>query len=628
MARYVVPPQYRSKFTPDEVEEFRRNFALFDANGDGTIDTRELETILRNIGEPVTADRLHSMIAEVDLDGSNSIDFGEFCAMMDNIREGRGEAAMVGVVKKAVKLLTVEGAGGASHTFSEEEKIAFSEHINNCLGSDPHLSSHLPVDPQSMDLFPACSDGLIFCKLINLAVADTIDERALNTRENMNVYQKTENQNLAINAAKAIGCQVTNIGAADLIEARPILILGLIWQIIKIQLLSSISLKNCPELVLLLQEGEDLDTLLKLPPEEILLRWFNYHLAAANHPRRVTNFGRDLQDSECYSALLHQLAPSQCDICTESDPTQRAAHVIRNSRNIGVDPFIQPTDIVKANKKLNLGFVAQLFNTMPGLHMTQEQLAEYDFATLDLDDAGDSREERVFRMWINSLNIDGLYINDLFADLTDGVALLKIMDRVQPGVVSWRRVNMDPKSKFKKVENANYAVVIGKQMRFVLVNVGGPDIVDKNKKLILAIVWQLMRRHTISMLAQLSSEVTGRELADEDIVNWANRRVRSSGKASSMSSFRDPNLCTARFLIDLCAAIEPRAVNWDLVTAGANDADALSNAKYAISIARKLGACVFLAPEDITEVKSKMIMTFVASLWLTDLETSRGVERK
>jgi plastin-1 len=443
----------------------------------------------------------------------------------------------------------------------------------------------------------------------------------------MNVYQKTENQNLAINAAKAIGCQVTNIGAADLIEARPILVLGLVWQIIKIQLLSSISLKNFPELVLLLEEGEDLDALLKLPPEEILLRWFNYHLKNANHHRRVHNFGKDLQDSENYSVLLHQLAPSQCDLCTEPDLEQRAAHVINNARRIGVNAFIHPQDIVKANKKLNLGFVAQLFNTMPGLHITQEQLAEYDFATLDLDDAGDSREERVFRMWINSLNIDGLYINDLFADLQDGVALLKVMDRVQPGVVTWKRVNMNPTSKFKKVENANYAVVLGKQMNFVLVNVGGVDIVDKNKKLILAIIWQLMRRYTIDMLTQLGSEA-GREITDDDIVAWANRRVQGAGKTSRMNSFRDSSLSNGRFLIDLCAALEPRAVNWELVTDGSNNADALNNAKYAISIARKLGACVFLTPEDVTEVKSKMIMTFVASLWVTDLENQRSGERK
>ena len=87
-------------------------------------------------------------------------------------------------------------------------------------------------------------------------------------------------------------------------EGRPILILGLLWQIIRMQLLSQISIKNYPELVLLLDEGkqedhvvvvvvvvdddddnvtynivgEELASLLKLTPEDILLRWFNYHL--------------------------------------------------------------------------------------------------------------------------------------------------------------------------------------------------------------------------------------------------------------------------------------------------------------------------------------------------------------
>jgi hypothetical protein len=37
----------------------------------------------------------------------------------------------------------------------------------------------------------------------------------------------------------------------------------------------------------------------------------------------------------------------------------------------------------------------------------------------------------------------------------------------------------------------------------VLVNVGGLDIVDRNKKLILAIVWQLMRRYVLDMIKLL-----------------------------------------------------------------------------------------------------------------------------
>lgn len=38
------------------------------------------------------------------------------------------------------------------------------------------------------------------------------------------------------------------------------------------------------------------------------------------------------------------------------------------------------------------------------------------------------------------------------------------------------------------------------------------------------------------------------------------------------------------------------------------------NAKYVISVARKLGALVFLTWEDITDVRQKMLMYLVASL--------------
>ncbi|RYY78133.1 hypothetical protein EON63_17980 [archaeon] len=62
----------------------------------------------------------------------------------------------------------VEGSGGASHSFSEDEKEAFSEHINICLSSDPDLARLLPMNPSSMDLFSKTQDGMILCKLINL----------------------------------------------------------------------------------------------------------------------------------------------------------------------------------------------------------------------------------------------------------------------------------------------------------------------------------------------------------------------------------------------------------------------------------------------------------------------------
>ena len=61
--------------------------------------------------------------------------------------------------------------------------------------------------------------------------------------------------------------------------------------------------------------------------------------------------------------------------------------------------------------------------------------------------------------------------------------------------------------------------------------------------------------------------------------------------------------------------IEERAINWEIISFDENKEAYENNAKYAISIARKLGATVFLVWEDIAEVKSKLLLTFLASLF-------------
>ncbi len=169
------------------------------------------------------------------------------------------------------------------------------------------------------------------------------------------------------------------------------------------------------------------------------------------------------------------------------------------------------------------------------------------------------------------------------------------------------------------VENANYVVEIGKAMKFSMINVGGLDIVDGNKKLILAIIWQLMRKYTLTVLAGLAVHEHITEITEDHIVKWANDKVAASGKTSKMRSFKDSSLKNSLFLLELVSAIESRAVVWELVSRGDTYEDQMMNAKYVISNARKVGACVFLTPEDIVEVKTKMILTFVASLWAADM---------
>ena len=60
--------------------------------------------------------------------------------------------------------------------------------------------------------------------------------------------------------------------------------------------------------------GETLEDLMALSPEEILLRWFNYHLEKAGSKRRVNNFSGDIKDSECYTILLNQIAPEEAGV--------------------------------------------------------------------------------------------------------------------------------------------------------------------------------------------------------------------------------------------------------------------------------------------------------------------------
>jgi hypothetical protein len=69
-------------------------------------------------------------------------------------------------------------------------------------------------------------------------------------------------------------------------------------------------------------------------------------------------------------------------------------------------------------------------------------------------------------MWVNSLNIDGVYINNLYEEIKDGIVLLKILERIQPNVVNWKKVEMKPSMRIKKNINCNYAVEIGKKIFF------------------------------------------------------------------------------------------------------------------------------------------------------------------
>jgi plastin-1 len=574
-------------------------------------------------------------LKNVSVDASGRVeldDFVELSAKLKEMKSGAPKGSAGGSSSAGVNLSSgadtnetfvrnkakvVIGSGRTMHTIDDEERVEFTRHINNVLAGDSLVGNRLPFDLNTFQLFDECTDGLVLSALINDSVPDTIDTRVLNTPKNgkpLNNFKMLENANVALNSAKAIGCVVVNVHSEDIIDGKEHLVLGLIWQIIRKGLLSKIDIKLHPELYRLLEEDETLEQFLRLSPEKILLRWFNYHLKAANWNRRVNNFSQDVADGENYTILLNQLAPELCSRAPlqTSDLLQRAELVLKNAEKLECRKYLTPKALVAGNPKLNLAFVAHLFNTHPGL----DPIAEEEKPEIEEFDAEGEREARVFTLWLNSLDVNPPVVS-LFEDLKDGTILVEAYDKVMPGSVDWKHINKRPSngnemSRFKALENTNYCVAIGKANRFSLVGIEGSDILDGNKMLTLGLVWQLMRRNINNTLSSLS--INGKEVSDMDILKWANSMVTKGGKASSVRSFKDPSLANGIFLLDVLHGMKPGYVDYDLVTPGNTEEDKYANARLAISIARKLGALIWVVPEDINEVRARLILTFVGSL--------------
>ncbi|NEU34834.1 EF-hand domain-containing protein [bacterium LRH843] len=63
-------------------EELREAFRLYDKEGNGYITTDVLREILKELDDKITSEDLDMMIAEIDSDGSGTVDFDEFMEVM------------------------------------------------------------------------------------------------------------------------------------------------------------------------------------------------------------------------------------------------------------------------------------------------------------------------------------------------------------------------------------------------------------------------------------------------------------------------------------------------------------------------------------------------------------------
>lgn len=79
-----------------QYEEMLETFQLFDADGSGSIDPKEIRTQMRSLGFKVDNTTIYQLISDLDSDGSQSIEFEEFAGLLKELNYAPGASTPSG----------------------------------------------------------------------------------------------------------------------------------------------------------------------------------------------------------------------------------------------------------------------------------------------------------------------------------------------------------------------------------------------------------------------------------------------------------------------------------------------------------------------------------------------------
>eukprot|EP00811_Abedinium_folium_P013464 NODE_22519_length_704_cov_15.064125.p2 GENE.NODE_22519_length_704_cov_15.064125~~NODE_22519_length_704_cov_15.064125.p2 ORF type:complete len:164 (+),score=62.27 NODE_22519_length_704_cov_15.064125:106-597(+) len=109
------------ELTPEQQNEIKQAFELFDTDGSGSIDTKELKVAMRALGFEPKQEEINKMIGDVDDDGSGTIEYPEFLKMMTFKILNRDPKEEI---LKAFKLFTGEDKWNQRINFKNLQRVA------------------------------------------------------------------------------------------------------------------------------------------------------------------------------------------------------------------------------------------------------------------------------------------------------------------------------------------------------------------------------------------------------------------------------------------------------------------------------------------------------------------------
>ena len=98
----------RTELTEEQKQEIKEAFDLFDTDGSGAIDAKELKVAMRALGFEPKKEEVKKMMSEADREGSGTISYKDFLEMMQT---KMAERDPIEEIKKAFKLFDAEEKG-------------------------------------------------------------------------------------------------------------------------------------------------------------------------------------------------------------------------------------------------------------------------------------------------------------------------------------------------------------------------------------------------------------------------------------------------------------------------------------------------------------------------------------
>lgn len=118
---FVVMMERKSSMAPNDDEEIKEAFAVFDKDLDGFITAEEMREVLANFESSITIEEIEEMIKEFDMDGDAMLSFEEFTNLM-RTTNGMGLTSDAVKAASAEKIAIASSAHGSTVKNLEENK--------------------------------------------------------------------------------------------------------------------------------------------------------------------------------------------------------------------------------------------------------------------------------------------------------------------------------------------------------------------------------------------------------------------------------------------------------------------------------------------------------------------------